>query len=424
MPIHALLLLGCLAAADTSAHGMIQDETIGVRGAGVYAQSVNAVGTTRGLQENPDYFQALGEAYVRSGRLPEAFSALKRSSELQNDGNPETLKRIAGVGEWIRKYKESEQWLERSLALSPDDGEALEALSNLRLRRSLHIMGSVGGTEPDYVRSAYETRLFLGWLDWLDLYGGYSAVDRVSYRRTDGWADAYFFPDYRFYVRLGLRTKHYVYPVSPTSTPDQSAYNVVPSIQVEGTYPFGIGNSASLEVEYFRPTFYWDTGKKANNFKVTASLQHQLIRPLYGRFFVALLKDPESSSFVSDPTDNSIRSFGYETLTLVGGAVGLDAGRLNTEITYIPDRDLDRSIAWSVLGKIRYTFGGFGVQYDLVYDRYAIGAGRGFISSRVNMITFLVSPTPVMDIGLGAKLLSRESIQIAPFLNVLVRTGM
>jgi hypothetical protein len=288
----------------------------------------------------------------------------------------------------------------------------------------MHLFASRGGWEIDYADAGTETGLFLGWVDWLDLYGGYSSVDRQFYRRTNLWADAYVFPGYDFYVRVGGRRKRYEYPATVSSPPDNNAYRNVPAVQLEGTYIHGDGNSLSLEVEYFQPDFYWSPSVKARNVKVTASVQNWLIRPFYAKASAALLHDPDPRRFQVDPLTKAIQGFDYETLGLLGGAVGFEKGGINAELKYVPDRDLDRSVRWSIFGRLSYRTGNVGVQYDLLYDRYARTDGRAGSASRVNMLTVFLSPLHFLDIRSGAKALSNGATQIAPFIYVRVKTEL
>lgn len=378
----------------------------------------------RSNSSNAGYHRLLGEVYVRDGRLTEALSALRTSLALQGGNDGETLKRLATVGEWVRGYSRAREWLQGAVRSAPGDAWAAGALTDLRLRRGFQVFGSAGGNEVDYVSRAREIGGFTGWMDWLDLYGGYATVDKAFYRRSTAWADAYAFPDYRLYVRSGFRYNRYEYPEGPSSLPDRNAYRNVPEYQLEGSYAYGDHNSVSLELNYFRPDFFWNGALHARNFKATATVGHSLGGLLYGRVFFALLRDPAPDSFDADPASGAVRSFAYETLSLAGGALGLDAGPLNGEVQYVPDRDLDRSIAWSVFGRLRYDFGSFRLQYDMVYDRYAESAGRGFSSSRVNMVSATYSPVPSIELRPGAKILSRETTGLAPFLSVRIRTGL
>lgn len=411
-----LLVMAVWGFADSTGNAAAQAENAATVREAKYTDAGDNPQTARD-------FQLLGEEYVRGGKLTDALQALARSSELKGDTDPETLKRLATIGGWTRRFTDADQWLQKAVRLAPEDHEAVSALQNLRFQRSLHILGSAGGWDVDYVSRATEVGAFVGWVDWLDLYGGYSRVDKIFYRRNDLWADAYFFFEYQFSVRLGGRIKKYEYPVSLSATPDQSAYADVPDVQIEGTYAIDEGNTLSLELEYFTPNFYWNNSLRADNTKITVSVQHWLLHPFYAKIFAALLKDPDPSSFIADPATQSVLSFGYEKTSLFGGALGLDDGRLKAEIKYVPDRDLDRSIGWSIFGRIRYEFDSFGVQYDMLYDRYSQLSSPDLAASHVNMFTLLLSPLRGLEIRAGAKVLTKERTDLAPFLYIRLRTG-
>lgn len=380
--------------------------------------------TEKSLSFDAESYRQAGDTYVSEGRLTEALQAYEKSLELLGRPDAEILKRMATVGTWTRKYDEAERWLNRALRAAPDDAEAREVLTDIRLRRSMHLFGSTGGWEIDYAEAATETGIFLGWVDWLDLFGGYSSVDRQFYRRTNLWADAYIFPGYDFYVRVGGRSKRYDYPASIKSQPDENAYRNVPAVQLEAAYMHGDGNSLSLELEYFRPNFYWSPSVKANNVKVTAAVQNWLVRPFYAKVSAALLRDPDPRRFAIDPLTKAVQEFEYETLGLLGGAIGVEKGPMNIELKYVPDRDLDRSVRWSIFGKLSYRTENVGFQYDLLYDRYAQTEGRGFSASRVNMLTVFFSPAHFLEVRSGAKILSNETTRVAPFVYVRVKTGV
>jgi tetratricopeptide (TPR) repeat protein len=425
MTLTFLMFTALLGVGDSTSTGVLYAEAVQDLQSGRSREAEQkARMLLRSNASNAAYYRLLGEAYVRSGRLSEALSAIETSSELNGGDDAETLKRLATVGTWVRGYSDARARLAVALRSSPDDIEAAGALEDLRLKRSFQVFGSAGGNEVDYVDRASEVGAFGGWYDWMDLYGGYSTVDKVFYRRRTSWGDAYLFPDYRMSLRAGYRHNTYEYPVSINSTPDHNAYRNVPQYQVEGAYNYGEHNAVSLELEYFRPDFYWNGALHANNLKATATVGHSFLGFLYARAFVAVLKDPDPDSFVVEAVTGAVQSFGYETVSLVGGALGLDRGPFSGEVQYVPDRDLDRSTAWSLFGRLRYDFGTVRLQYDIVYDRYAESAGRGFSSSRVNMLTVVYSPFPSLEVRPGAKILSKQSTEVAPFLSVRIRTGL
>ncbi len=372
---------------------------------------------------NAEYLMILGDACAADGKLPEALNAYEQSSQLRSNRDAGALKKIAEVQTWVRQYSSARTTLGKALRLTPDDGEAESSLRSIALRRSLHLIGSTGGWEVDYARNVQEYGAFVGWADEADLYGGVSRTDRVFYRRTNLWADAYIFPDYRTYIRVGVRYKRYEYPGSINPHPDATAYDHASHVQIEGGYAYGTENSVSLEFEYFRPDFFWNNNLFANNFKVGASLRNSIAGPVYGRLFAALLRDPDPVTVVTDPASGIVNSFSYETLGLLGAGLGYDDGSLSAEVRYVPDRDLDRSLTWSLFARVGYRFARYGVQADLLYDRYPETGARGFTGSRVAMVTLLAEPWDFVEMRGGVKALTRLTTEIAPFLLVRLKTG-
>ena len=183
-------------------------------------------------------------------------------------------------------------------------------------------------------------------------------------------------------------------------------------------------NYFSLEAEYFTPGFYWNNGLHANNYKMGGTIRNWIARPVYAKVFVATLHDPDPQSVVTDQATNAISGFGYENITLLGGAVGFDNDRVNMEIKYVPDRDLDRSLNWSLFSTLRVNADAFSVQYDFLYDKYPSSVARGFSSSQVHMFTAIVEPAMSFEMKIGVKTLIRDVTRIAPFLSLQLRTGV
>ena len=373
---------------------------------------------------NAEYYGILGDACVADGKLTEALDAYEKSSRLRNNRDAGALKKLVEVQVWMRQYSSARKSINSALALSPDDGEAQSSLGSINRRRSLHLIGSAGGWEVDYARNVQEYSAFVGWADEADVYGGVARTDRVFYRRTNVWADAYFFSDYRTYIRLGGRYTRYEYPRSINPNPDATAYDHAVHVQIEGGYAYGAENSIALEFEYFRPNFLWNRDLFANNFKVGASIRNSIAGPVYGRLFAAVLCDPDPLTVLRDPAAGAVTSFRYETLGLLGAGLGYDDGNLSGEVRYVPDRDLDRSLKWSLFARLGYRFERYGVQADLLYDRYPATVARGFTGSRVAMVTILAEPWDFVELRGGVKSLTRLATEVAPFLLLRLKTGI
>lgn len=370
----------------------------------------------------PDSHYVLGNLYVSQGQWLSAAEQYVLSSRLHGNREVSRLQKIATLDTWMRKYTEAETWLHRGLAVEPLNSELTSDLRDLQARRSIHLYGSYGGDEIDYTRQAYQVGLFFGSVDWLDLYGSYSAADRVFFRRNTVSVDAYIFPTYSTYVRFGSRYYTYVYDRAATFPPDQNAYAKVPDLQMEIGQQYGIANSVSFEVEYFRPDFYWNPDVRTGNFKASATLRQAMAGPVYVRFLGALLRDPDPASFSTSP-QGKIQSFRYEQLGLFGGGVGFDNGRIQVEMKYIPDRDLDRSLDWSVFGMARYEWDRLGIRYDILYDRYRSSASVTVVSPTVHMVSLQWNADAMLQLAGGAKVMSRTTTDLVPFIQFRYRTG-
>ncbi|MEW6509779.1 MAG: hypothetical protein AB1428_02340 [Bacteroidota bacterium] len=374
--------------------------------------------------ENAGYYMILGDASKADGNLRDAAIAYERSSALRGHHDPEALRRLAEVQEWMRRYTAVRQTLTYALRQQPDDEEVKAWLESIGRRRSIHFFGSSGGWEADYARNVHELGAFVGWLDRADLYGGWSQTDRVFYRRTNLWSDAYLFLDYRTYLRVGLRDKKYEYPAAINPSPDHSSYARSYHVQVEVGYTYGKDNSVSLELEYFRPKFFWNNTLRADNMKATLNLRNTISGPFYGRLFAAILRDPDPANLQIDPMSGSLQSFAYEKVWLIGAGAGYDDGRFAAEVKYVPDRDLDRSLSWSIFCTARYMMGRYGVRGDLLFDKYRVVPGRTFGSSNVAMLTLLAEPWDMLELRAGVRVLSKPISETAPFLHFRLKTGL
>lgn len=373
--------------------------------------------------ENPEIHHLLGRIYELRLDFDRSTAHYERESALRRHSDVELLKRVATLNARLRRYKRARAWLQRALILRPDDREALTDLKNLSLKRSVHFIGSSGGWETDYTRSNYEIGSFVGWFNWLDLYASHSRMDRVFYRRSSFSFDAYLFPSHRTYVRVGGRLKRYTYPAELNPSPDHNSYDQLPDLQFEVGHYYSGENNFYVELEYFHPNFYWNKDLRTDNIKVSAGIRNWIVRPFYVKSYLAFLRDPQPSSFITDSATNRIVSFEYNSHLLLGGALGYDAGNLSMEIKYLPDRDMDRTIDYSLFAKMRYMKRGFGLQYDFLYDRYSQSDFRGFSASRVNVVTFIVDRWDFFQVRVGAKVLDKESTEINPFIYMRIKTG-
>jgi tetratricopeptide (TPR) repeat protein len=367
--------------------------------------------------------QRLGDEYMERGDFSSAMREYQQVPETVRHRDPSLLKQIATLNERTRHFTQAAEWWGKAIAANPSDAEAMDGLQALQAQRSLRIEGGYGGGEIDYSNKSYNINGFYGGVDWLDLHGGYSRNDKIAYARTNTWLDAYAFPSCDTYLRLGVQRKHYDYPQSAGSSPDNNAYLVVPDYQIEIAHYTG-ENYVSIELEYFTPNFFWNQDLRANNLKLGGTIRNWLLRPLYFKFFASTLRDPDPQTFVADAGTGGITGFQYERVAMVGGALGLENGRWNVEIKYVPDRDLDHSLDWSMFGKITFEADRLGVQYDFLYDRYSRSSSNSFQSSQAHMVSMTVEPTRMFAVRAGVKILARESTTLNPFISFRIKTGV
>lgn len=372
--------------------------------------------------ENPEIHHLLGSTYELTQRYEEALDQYEKETALYENPDAEVLKKMASLNSRLRNYNKAKLWWHKSLALQPEDKEALTDSRNLSLKRSIHFISSAGGWEVDYTTNNYEFGTFIGWFDQLDLYINYSTSDKIFYNRSNISLDAYWFLHYNTYLRFGTRFKKYGYPADINPNPDNNSYDQVSAFQAEVGHYYSGENNFSAELEYFTPSFYWNKNLRADNFKLSASVRNWIVKPFYGKVYFALLRDPNPESVVNSPVDNSLFNIDYQTNFLAGGALGYKLDNLTIELKYLPDRDLDKTIDYSIFSKIQYLWDGFGVQYDFLYDRY-LANGSTVADSKVNVLSFILNKFDFIQLRVGTKILSKTKTEFSPFIYLRVKTG-
>jgi tetratricopeptide (TPR) repeat protein len=365
-----------------------------------------------------------GDALVRENKFEEAVDAYRGAVGVSHDVDAQALLRIAEVHSWMRNYAAAKATIAEGLERDPENQDFQNARSEIERRRGTHVMLGVGGNEIDFTRSVWGARAWYGGVDWLDIEAGTSQTDKEVYRRSNMWMNAYLFPHYLAYVRIGLQQKSYVYPQSTIALPDDNAYGTVPDVQLEVGYHYRGEDYAALEWEFFTPNFYWDRGVRARNYKIGGVVRNRIAGPVYGQVFAAILHDPDPESFALDISTRSIASFSYAPHTLVGGALGLTDGNWAGEIKFIPDRDLDRSLAWSLIGSVQYNTGGVTLRYDGLYDRYPASSSRQAAAAQAHMLTGSFDVLPAFALTPGVKVLLRDGTFVVPLLSAHLKTSL
>jgi tetratricopeptide (TPR) repeat protein len=363
-----------------------------------------------------------GEHAARYGDFDAAINAYQKAYELDGRRDTELVKRIATLYSWKRDFSGARDLLGTIVDHNPTDGEAAASLQELDMRRGLQVSGSYGEGEIDYTRSVFTIHGFYGGLDWLDLHTEYSRSSKPFYDRSELSFDAYYFPTYRTYLRLGFRQKNYTYPSSVQVAPDNNAYAAVPDYQIELGHYYAMENYLSIEFEYFTPHFFWNNSLRAHNYKIGASVRQWIGKPLYAKLFGAVLHDPDPASLVLASPTTTISSFAYENLTLVGGALGFDNNRVNAEVKFIPDRDLDRSLQWSLFATLAVTMNDMQLRYDFLYDQYP--KAKAFPSSQVHIASVQLHPWPFVDTKVGVKTIIQNVTMVVPFVALQFNSGI
>ncbi|MCP2605284.1 hypothetical protein NLC29_03930 [Candidatus Aminicenantes bacterium AH-873-B07] len=134
------------------------------------------------------YHQGLAETYKLKGEFEYAIIEYKKTLDLKKEKDLSIMNNIATLYKWMRKYKKSELWLNKIFEIDPMHKESLQDMENLRLKRGLHFEINSGGWEVDYTKKGYDVRLFLGKIDWVDIYFGYSKAERIFYERKEIFA--------------------------------------------------------------------------------------------------------------------------------------------------------------------------------------------------------------------------------------------
>lgn len=383
---------------------------------------------------NATYHQLLGDTYRKEGRLDDALAEYEKAKRLGGE-NPELLKSIGTTYKWKKQYREAAQAYRAALRKNPKDEEAKQDIESLERNRGLKVSLMAGGWEVDNTREKYEGMLSYGGLDKLDLNAGYSYANYTYYKRHKVYANGYYFYDPRSYFKTNLSYKDYNYPAGPTQQPDSNAYDKVPSIEFEVSHWFANSFRGTLAYEFFRPSFFFDTGAHANNNKLSTELYY--ITPLDWlrlKLMYALLVDP-------DPNKTTIKgrslnmplgqvatstSVKYQTQSLLGGGAEFVKGKWNAELKYIPNRDLDRSYSWSVFAGAGYDFTDkITGRFDYLHDKYSSRSAFSGKTANVYLASLFYKWTQSVDLGVGYKYIELPTKnENAGFLTVAYKTGL
>ncbi|MFQ5736032.1 MAG: tetratricopeptide repeat protein [Thermodesulfobacteriota bacterium] len=385
--------------------------------------------------DNAGYHQLLGDIYKRETKLEKALAEYKKAESL-GIKSAELYKDIGTTYKWLGDSSTAVKYYKKALRVHPGDREAKSDLAQIRRSKGLGISLMAGGWEPDYTTSAYELMLSYSGIKDLDLYAGYGFADQVYYDRTKYYAKGYYFYAPGSYFKVNPQFKDYDYPTSKVPTPDANSYDKVPSVELELQHWVTGDFRVNVAYEFFRPSFFHDTGSHATNHKVTTELYYMTpLKYLRFKLIYAILRDPDPDRTAiigrDDPNTPVVdvaaaTDIVYQTEQFLGGAVEYVRGRWDAEVKYMPNRDLDSSYDYSLLTKLGYRFTDrLAGRLDYVYDKYSTKSNFSGETAGVYMASAYYKLTPGTDIGAGLKYLDLPAGKdTTGFLTLRYKTGI
>lgn len=321
--------------------------------------------------ENAKAHQLLGDAFRHEGDAMAAEREYRHAFDL-GIRDSKLISSLATVEKWSHHFSEARMSYRRELEAAPTEREAKDELDDLKYQRGLSLFASYGGWETDSTTKGWQANVFYGGLDRIDPYAGASYANKYFYTRRSYYAKAYGFLSPTFYAKFNFQQDTYNYPVAITPVPDANAYLRVPSYEFEMSEEFGHHLRATASYEYFRPSFFFEPARHANNHKVSGDVEyHTAWKPLTLKIQAAGLRDPDPARTVVDKTNHLVNPV-YGTQLLVGGGVRFSLPRLDAALLVLPNRDLDRSTDYSFLSAFEIPFAGkIKLRTGHVYDHYS-----------------------------------------------------
>lgn len=362
------------------------------------------------LAREPDNFEAhrlLGEVYQQEGDVKGAEQEYRRAIDL---GNRQTgvLKSLATVEKWNHHYSKAQSLYERALEISPGDRDARSELEDLQYKRGLVLFGAFGGWETDSTTKGWQSEASYGGMDHFAPYVGAAYADKYFYTRRSYYGKAYAFFSSTGYVKFNFEQKNYDYPIATNPVPDANAYQRVPSFGVEVAGDLSRNLRASLGYEFFRPNFFFGPGDHANNHKVTADISYKTAwKPLQLRLIGAVLRDPDPARTVVDKVNKKV-SVAYATQYLAGGGADFSFRRFEAELLVLPNRDLDRSTDYSVLGNLTIPLSSaLKLKGGYVYDHYSSQSVFTGKKAQIYNAGLSWKVSPWLELSAGGKIIDR-----------------
>ena len=365
------------------------------------------------VAQSIDDHLGLAEKLKNEGKFELAIEEYRIVLSLKKENDIEIMSTIATLCKWTRNYKQAESWLEKIIEIDPQNRAALQELEDLRLKRGIHLMAGYGGWEVDYTKKAYDVQIFLGNIDWAEIYFGYSSYERAFYDRKKTFGKVYFFPKHTTYLKFEFNYKDYGYPKEINPNPDDNSYDKVPSYEIELNHNLTPDFRFSLYYEYFNPNFFWGASTRAKNYKIGGELNLRLLDLFNAKLYLARLKDPDPATFKVDKNSQQILNLDYKTEFLLGGGVEIYKGPLEAGLKYIPNRDLDNSLDYSYFINFVYKIRNKNIpfpleaRFDYIYDKYSQWSYLSGLTSKVAMFAIHAEPLKLLALRLGIKLLNK-----------------
>jgi hypothetical protein len=299
------------------------------------------------------------------------------------------------------------------------------------LERGLSARAWLGGTEPGTSKQAVEGQLRYAGLGRFELQAGAGWTDNIFYEAKKAYATAYYFYAPGSYLKGDLSLRQYAYSGANRPTPDSSAYDLVPRVEVEVAHRFGDAVRAGLAYQLFAPTFFYDQARRIVNHKVTAEAEVQLGQGFSITGLAAVLRDPDPARTairdrplpgapagttctpgVPSPDCAAATVVVSRRELLVGGGVAWQTEPFTASVRFLPNRDLDAGFAWSVLTGLQLR-PRERLSFDLqwILDRYARVSGPTFAGKNGNILWARAryEVTPALALGGGLKYVANPS---------------
>ncbi|MFQ5706694.1 MAG: tetratricopeptide repeat protein [bacterium] len=327
--------------------------------------------------QRDDLHRGLGQVLGWQGKLRKAEAELRKAIQL-NPESPANHKVLATIISWQGRYSEAIQNYKQAIEKAPDDpdayaslmqvyrwsrryGEALRtyqlALHNVNSSRELTKEAQRSqwnkalkwrfGFEQDYLSKLWTVNFALPATAGLSVFGTHSHLDRTTYFRDREEGEIRHYWSRGSYVAMGSAFASYRYTsgLKPDNTALKRSFEVNVKLFIEP----GLRTGLSMRVAVRRTKLQNWAGITGHPVILEALLDHRWTRWLKTEAGLALYRD-------FDP--NLARTLKKRTFSLFKFAANFDLPANSTlAVRYIPNRDLDNTIAHSYEAVLRKKLG-------------------------------------------------------------------